>query len=315
MSRMLIECRDAALDLNGQFSLLLLCVFFFNDTPTTEIYTVRNTLSLHDALPISTGSRSSIPSSGWCRSWGSRGALGDTGHRRSRTLSRSLASRRWCCGAATTSSCGGCGWRWWGARRQAWWAGPGTGSEWRAGAGRGGVGWWWSPRTPPRTPGGASWPRHRFAPPRHSGSAPTPAGRRSQSWGDPSAGRGSPLRRTALRDEGGPSLGTSTTPRCARRSSPRRAGRSRNSRGSLRRRWIRATVVSAYRCGMCATTHPGRAPTAGRPCRSGSADAVRLGGAMSHPSPPADLLDDVVRALTPAFRLDQRVAATPERAV
>src|SRR5712691_10803417 len=37
--------------------------------------------------------------------------------------------------------------------------------------------------------------------------------------------------------------------------------------------------------------------------------------AMSHPTPPADLLDDVVRALTPAFRLDQRVAATPERAV
>src|SRR5437762_1641499 len=93
------------------------------------------------------------------------------------------------------------------------------------------------------------------------------------------------------------------------------AGRSRNSRGSLRRRWIRATAVSTYRCGMCATTHPGRAPTAGRRCRSGSADAVRLGGAMSHPSPPADLLDDVVRALTPAYRLDQRVAATPERAV
>src|SRR5438128_12378388 len=36
---------------------------------------------------------------------------------------------------------------------------------------------------------------------------------------------------------------------------------------------------------------------------------------MSHATPPADLLDDVVRALTPAFRLDQRVAATPERAV
>src|SRR2546430_2346642 len=135
------------------------------------------------------------------------------------------------------------------------------------------------------------------------------------SWGDPSAGRGSPRRRTASRDEGGPSLGTSTTPRCARPSSPRKAGPSRNSRGSLRRRWIRATAVSAYRCGMCATTHPGRAPTAGRSCRSGSADAVRLGGAMSHSSPPADLLDDVVRALTPAFRLDQRVAATPERAV
>src|SRR6187397_1139122 len=27
-------------------------VFFFNDTATTEIYTVYNTLSLHDALPI-----------------------------------------------------------------------------------------------------------------------------------------------------------------------------------------------------------------------------------------------------------------------
>src|SRR6266404_4239178 len=36
---------------------------------------------------------------------------------------------------------------------------------------------------------------------------------------------------------------------------------------------------------------------------------------MNHPTPPADLLDDVVRTLTPAFRLDQRVAATPERAV
>src|SRR6266702_3768073 len=48
---------------------------------------------------------------------------------------------RWVCGAATTSSCGGCGWRWWGARRQAWWAGPGTGSEWRASAGRRPMGW------------------------------------------------------------------------------------------------------------------------------------------------------------------------------
>src|SRR6058998_3992096 len=28
-------------------------LFFFNDTATTEIYTVMNTLSLHDALPIS----------------------------------------------------------------------------------------------------------------------------------------------------------------------------------------------------------------------------------------------------------------------
>ena len=28
------------------------CLFFFNDTATTEIYTGEDTLSLHDALPI-----------------------------------------------------------------------------------------------------------------------------------------------------------------------------------------------------------------------------------------------------------------------
>src|SRR6058998_4442894 len=31
---------------------LVCSFFFFNDPPTTEIYTVMNTLSLHDALPI-----------------------------------------------------------------------------------------------------------------------------------------------------------------------------------------------------------------------------------------------------------------------
>src|SRR3546814_12904273 len=30
----------------------VVCSFFFNDTATTEIYTYRHTLSLHDALPI-----------------------------------------------------------------------------------------------------------------------------------------------------------------------------------------------------------------------------------------------------------------------
>src|SRR3546814_18458544 len=29
-----------------------ICVFFFKETATTEIYTYRHTLSLHDALPI-----------------------------------------------------------------------------------------------------------------------------------------------------------------------------------------------------------------------------------------------------------------------
>src|SRR6187397_527968 len=46
----------------------LFLFFFFNDTATTEIYTVYNTLSLHDALPIrptrSYRRRSSVQ---WCR--------------------------------------------------------------------------------------------------------------------------------------------------------------------------------------------------------------------------------------------------------
>src|SRR6058998_4443771 len=40
-------------------SVILYFFFFFNDTATTEIYTVMNTLSLHDALPISTRSATS----------------------------------------------------------------------------------------------------------------------------------------------------------------------------------------------------------------------------------------------------------------
>src|SRR5216117_2868147 len=40
------------------FSFYAFCFFFFNDTATTEIYTRKDTLSLHDALPISmTGAR------------------------------------------------------------------------------------------------------------------------------------------------------------------------------------------------------------------------------------------------------------------
>src|SRR2546430_17388553 len=46
---------------------LLACFFFFNDTATTEIYT----LSLHDALPISTADRSMgrHRSPGPCSEW------------------------------------------------------------------------------------------------------------------------------------------------------------------------------------------------------------------------------------------------------
>src|SRR6058998_4360316 len=43
-------------------SISQLFFFFFNDTATTEIYTVMNTLSLHDALPIS--NTSAIAASG-----------------------------------------------------------------------------------------------------------------------------------------------------------------------------------------------------------------------------------------------------------
>ena len=38
--------------------------FFFNDTATTEIYTLSYTLSLHDALPISFGRRCQEPLGG-----------------------------------------------------------------------------------------------------------------------------------------------------------------------------------------------------------------------------------------------------------
>src|SRR3546814_18640451 len=40
----------------SMYQRLLLLFFFFNDTATTEIYTYGHTLSLHDALPISTES-------------------------------------------------------------------------------------------------------------------------------------------------------------------------------------------------------------------------------------------------------------------
>src|SRR5215510_16317779 len=48
----------------------LLSFFFFNDTATTEIYT----LSLHDALPIRRGSCATNSSNGCCRSWSEDGA-------------------------------------------------------------------------------------------------------------------------------------------------------------------------------------------------------------------------------------------------
>src|SRR2546427_9351609 len=52
------------------YRLLLFFLFFFNDTATTEIYT----LSLHDALPIYSGLRSR--NSPGCREWSRDGPSG-----------------------------------------------------------------------------------------------------------------------------------------------------------------------------------------------------------------------------------------------
>src|SRR5881398_4173523 len=47
--------------------------FFFNDTATTEIYTLSDTLSLHDALPIcAAGCRRASPPRSVPRRWRSR---------------------------------------------------------------------------------------------------------------------------------------------------------------------------------------------------------------------------------------------------
>src|SRR6056300_178208 len=55
---------DALVGLAPLLYLLVVFFFFFNDTATTEIYTNLNTLSLHDALPISSHiQKSRMPSS------------------------------------------------------------------------------------------------------------------------------------------------------------------------------------------------------------------------------------------------------------
>src|SRR5438874_13824210 len=67
--------------------------FFFNDTATTEIYT----LSLHDALPICTCSRRSSAGPGPAPTWRSRGGPGPAGTARgprSEEHTSELQSRR-----------------------------------------------------------------------------------------------------------------------------------------------------------------------------------------------------------------------------
>src|SRR5258708_16589310 len=65
-------------------SVLFYCLFFFNDTATTEIYT----LSLHDALPISPGwpgSSSALHACGAPHARGRRRTAGSTTRRRRTT--------------------------------------------------------------------------------------------------------------------------------------------------------------------------------------------------------------------------------------
>src|SRR3546814_4228007 len=57
----------------GSVYVYLFCCFFFTDTATTEIYTYRHTLSLHDALPI-------FASSEGGRGWSSAGQADDRRH-------------------------------------------------------------------------------------------------------------------------------------------------------------------------------------------------------------------------------------------
>src|SRR3712207_9278184 len=65
-----------------RYTSFYLFFFFFNDTATTEIYT----LSLHDALPISRDSTSSLLGNRWCSTYGSRiGTARATPSRRSAT--------------------------------------------------------------------------------------------------------------------------------------------------------------------------------------------------------------------------------------
>src|SRR5213083_2357009 len=59
-------CRGITPSRISKHSSALLTAFFFNDTATTEIYTTANTLSLHDALPISSPTSPALPTNASC---------------------------------------------------------------------------------------------------------------------------------------------------------------------------------------------------------------------------------------------------------
>src|SRR5438445_165960 len=71
----------------SQFLLFLLVVFFFNDTPTTEIYT----LSLHDALPIYYGKHQSFQATAGFRDYAPNAYSSSNGWSKHLSLSKHLA--------------------------------------------------------------------------------------------------------------------------------------------------------------------------------------------------------------------------------
>src|SRR5256885_7134508 len=79
--------------------LFIYCFFFFNDTATTEIYT----LSLHDALPILSQPISSTSSGIWPTDWQASRSSGTPAARATRPTSPAGLTRPLCVGTWTRS--------------------------------------------------------------------------------------------------------------------------------------------------------------------------------------------------------------------
>src|SRR5438552_1931980 len=150
-----------------------------------------------------------------------------------------------------------------------------------------------------------------------AGSARRPSGRPSPWWDARFAGKRSVPARIPWRATIGRPRATSGIRRCGRRWRRRRAVRSHSSRAFWRRTSTRAAAC-VWCCATRATTPTG--DRGGRP-RSSSCGSLRGGvtgldsRGMTLTTPPADLLDNLVRALEPIFRLDDLVALSSERAL
>src|SRR5947208_484156 len=196
-------------------------------------------------------------------------------------------------------------------------AGCDTGSESRGGAAPRRTQWARSQCMPPPTDLPASGPKRWRGRKRSAGSARRPSGRPSPWWDARFAGKRSVPARIPWRATIGRPRATSGIRRCGRRWRRRRAVRSHSSRAFWRRTSTRAAAC-VWCCATRATTPAG--DRGGRP-RSSSCGSLRGGvtgldsRGMTLTTPPADLLDNLVRALEPIFRLDDLVALSSERAL